>query len=145
MSRDIFSQIRLLRAPSNPTLNVSKNGTSTLSGQPVQVFHHPHWKIFLPYIQSKSTFFNCPIITGPAKKPVSIFLISPTLRSITWECQKSQNWENEKRQQDKAQQYWSPSRAALRKPFSNVVSYHSEPEERQVFGYRCMTNQWRRA
>jgi len=45
------------------------------------VFHHPHCKKFLPYIQSKSTLFYfkaitpCPVATGPAKKSFPIFLV----------------------------------------------------------------------
>jgi len=44
ITRDIFSCIRLLRAPSSLTLNVSRDGAY------VPVFHHPHCKKFLPQI-----------------------------------------------------------------------------------------------
>jgi len=46
-------------------------GLHYLSGQPVPVFHHPHDKKFLPYIQSKSTLPSfkaitpCSIAIGP--------------------------------------------------------------------------------
>ena len=58
-------------------------GICHLSGQPVPVSHHPHGKKCLPYIQSKSTFFEfktitlSPIATGSAKEFVTIFLVSP--------------------------------------------------------------------
>ena len=32
-------------------------GIHNFAGQPVALFHHPHCKKFLPYVQSKSTFF----------------------------------------------------------------------------------------
>jgi len=39
VSRDIFNQIRLLRAPSNLTLNISRDGAATTSlGSPFQCF-----------------------------------------------------------------------------------------------------------
>jgi len=54
MSRDIFNYIRLLRALSNLTLNVPRDRALAISlGNPF-VFHHPHRKKFLPYIQFKS-------------------------------------------------------------------------------------------
>ncbi|NXT54862.1 RYR1 protein, partial [Pluvianellus socialis] len=41
-------KVSLLRAPSNLTLIVSRDGASTTSGQPVPVFHHPHGKNVFP-------------------------------------------------------------------------------------------------
>jgi len=55
----------------------------SFSGQPVPVPHHPQSKEFLPYISSKSTFFQLEAIIpylvaiGPAKTPVPIFPVSP--------------------------------------------------------------------
>jgi len=71
VSMDIFNYIRLLRAPSSLTLKVARDG------QPFPVFQHPHYKNFLPHTQVY--IIPCPVTTGPAKKPVSIFLISPLL------------------------------------------------------------------
>jgi len=57
-------------APSNLALNGSRDGAS---GQPVPVPHHPLRKMFLPYIQSKSTPFQfktigpCPVTTALGK------------------------------------------------------------------------------
>jgi len=46
------------QSPIQPGLECFQGwGTYHLSGQPVTVFHHPHGKKFLPYIQSKSTLF----------------------------------------------------------------------------------------
>ncbi|KAK4818643.1 hypothetical protein QYF61_016614 [Mycteria americana] len=68
MGRDIFHQIRLLRAPSNLALNVSRDGASTTSlGDLLQGFTTLTFQTITP----------CPIATGRAKKPVPIFLISP--------------------------------------------------------------------
>jgi len=56
-------------------------GIDHLSGQPLPVFHHPHCKDFLPYIQSKSTLPQfktispCPVATAPAKTIVLVFLL----------------------------------------------------------------------
>ena len=58
MVRDIFKQIRLLRAPSNLALNISSDGTSPTSlGNLGQCFTTLSVKKFLPYIQPKSTLF----------------------------------------------------------------------------------------
>jgi len=57
-------------------------GLDHLAGKLVPGFNHRHCKEFLPYIQSDCTLFQCetvtprPVTTGPAKKCVSIFLIS---------------------------------------------------------------------
>jgi len=57
MGRDIFHCIWMLTAPSNLTLNASSDAASTTLGQPIPVYHHPHYKEYLPYIRSKSVFF----------------------------------------------------------------------------------------
>lgn len=51
-SRDVFNQIRLLRA-----LSWMLPGMGQLSGQPVLVFYHTHHERFLPSIYSESTLF----------------------------------------------------------------------------------------
>jgi len=63
------------QSPVQPGLECFQGwGLLYLSGQPVPVFHHPHGKKCLPYIQSKSTLSQfkaiapCPISTGPAEK-----------------------------------------------------------------------------
>ncbi|KAK4811013.1 LOW QUALITY PROTEIN: hypothetical protein QYF61_015717 [Mycteria americana] len=62
------TKIRLLKAPSNLTLNVSRDGASTTSlGNLFQCFTTLIFKTITP----------CPIATGPAKKSLSIFLRSP--------------------------------------------------------------------
>ena len=54
-----------------------------LPGQPVPVFHYPHSKKFLLYIQSKSAlpYFKaiapCPIATGPCEEIFPFFPIGP--------------------------------------------------------------------
>jgi len=75
---------QVTRSPVQPDLECVQGwGIYHLSGQLLLVFHHPHTKEFLPYMQSKSallqfkTITACPIATGPAEKPVLIFLISP--------------------------------------------------------------------
>lgn len=84
MGRDIF--YKLLKPPSNLTLNNFMDGESTTSlgnfcGQPAS--HQPHVQKVLPFIQFKSTFLEfktiapCPTATGLGKKSFSIFLISP--------------------------------------------------------------------
>jgi len=51
MSRDIFNYIRLLRAPSNPILNVSRDGASTIAlGNVFQCLTTLITKKFLSYI-----------------------------------------------------------------------------------------------
>lgn len=56
-------------------------GTLSSSRQPGP--HHPHHERFSPYMQSKSalsqfrTISLCPVTTGPGKKSLPIFLISP--------------------------------------------------------------------
>ena len=49
---------QVAQSPVQPGLECSQGwGIYHLSGQPVPVFHHPHYKKFLPYIESESTFF----------------------------------------------------------------------------------------
>lgn len=60
--------------PIQPVLeHFQQGGIHSVSEQPVPVFHYPHCKIFLPYVQSKSTFIqfktiaSCTVSTGPGK------------------------------------------------------------------------------
>jgi len=47
---------QVAQSPIQPHLECCQGwGTYHLSAQPVPVFHHPHCKQFLPYIQCKST------------------------------------------------------------------------------------------
>jgi len=70
---------QVAQSPIQPDLECFQaQGIDHLSGQPVPVFHHPHCKKFLPSIQSKSTLlYPCPITTGPIKRSVPVFVISP--------------------------------------------------------------------
>ena len=75
---------QVAQSPVQPDLECFRGwGIYHLSGQPVPVFHHPHCKKCLPSVQSKSTLFEfktitpCAITTGPAKKFVPVFLMSP--------------------------------------------------------------------
>lgn len=99
MSREIFRSVRLLRAPSSLTLNVSRDGgIHHLSGQLVLVFYHPHYKSFLPFIKFllyfliKSTLLQFKIATpwsiatSPAKKSVPVLLVVLKIPSQTWFC-----------------------------------------------------------
>lgn len=102
MSREIFRSVRLLRAPSSLTLNVSRDGgIHHLSGQLVLVFYHPHYKSFLPFIKFllyfliKSTLLQFKIATpwsiatSPAKKSVPVLLVVLKVLKIpsqTWFC-----------------------------------------------------------
>jgi len=77
---------QVAQGPVQPDLECFQGlGIYSLSGQPVPVFHHPHCKKFLPYIQSKSTLLwfktitPCPIATGPAKKFVPVISCKPLL------------------------------------------------------------------
>jgi len=79
LQRDLVAQ-----SPVQPDLGCFQGcGLHCLTGQPMPVFHHPHGKKFLAYIQSKSTlpYFkiitHCPVTTGLAKKIFSIFPIGP--------------------------------------------------------------------
>lgn len=59
IGRDIFHQIRLLKAPYNLTEQFQWWGIHNFMGQPVPVSHHSHnKKKILPYIQYKSTLFE---------------------------------------------------------------------------------------
>jgi len=57
-------------------------GIHSFSRQPVPVSYHPHHKIFLPYIQPKSTLLqfktiaSCPVTTGSDQKSFSMFSVS---------------------------------------------------------------------
>ena len=49
---------QVAQSPVQPDLECFQGwGIYHLSGQPLAVFHHPHCKKFLPYIQSKSILF----------------------------------------------------------------------------------------
>lgn len=63
---------------------VSRDGTSTTSGQLISMFHQPHHKKCIFKNFSKATLFlsfkfftSCPIATGPVKVFVPIILVSP--------------------------------------------------------------------
>ena len=71
-------------SPIQPGLEPCHGGGShSFSGKPGPGPHHPDRDEFLPYIQCNSTLFQfkaiapCPVTTGPGKKSLSIFLISP--------------------------------------------------------------------
>jgi len=76
-------QIKLIGAPTNPTLSTSRDGTPTALWVAVPVPHHPLSKECLPNIISKPTLFKlkaitpCPVTIRLSKKLVSIFFISP--------------------------------------------------------------------
>ncbi|KAM9644853.1 uncharacterized protein ACIBXB_013062 [Morphnus guianensis] len=75
---------QVAQSPISPDLeHFQYCGSHNFSGQPLPGSCYPHPKKFLPYVQSKSTLFQFkpvtpyPVTTGPGKKSVSIFLISP--------------------------------------------------------------------
>jgi len=84
MSSDIFNSIKLLRALSSLALNASRDGASTTSlGNPFEYFTTLIVKNLFLISSLKSTLFQfktitpCSIATGPAKKFVPFFLVSP--------------------------------------------------------------------
>jgi len=86
LNRDTYSWIRLLRALSSLTLNVTRNGAATTSlGNLCQCFTYPNHKKNFSYIQPNSHLFwfetisSCPITTDPAKESVPFFLTSSLL------------------------------------------------------------------
>jgi len=93
MSRDIFSWIRLLRAPSNLAWNVPRDGASTTSlGNLVPGAHHPHGEEFLPYTQSKSPLFEFKTITPcPVTSCVSVLASDCSFFAACWLKAESQN------------------------------------------------------
>jgi len=84
MRRDIFHQTRVLRAPSNPTLNTAREGADTASlgnlGQGLTTLmvknFFPISNLSLPSF-SLQPFAPCPITTHPGEKPLSILPADP--------------------------------------------------------------------